>query len=119
MSRKGTRVDTPKSVVVGRVRRFDAAQQCGLVAAVSGTTYFFERTGDDEVLPPLAVGEVVTFTQPGEAHLARLATDVRALASGHDEARPIAVSGPSMPGVLRERLLEADGDRVLAVHEGE
>ena len=83
-------METSKSFAVGRVRRFDAAQQCGVLAAVSGTTYFFERTGADEALPPLTAGELVTFSRPGDPQPARLATEVRVLASGRRESQPIA-----------------------------
>ena len=76
--------DTPRetlSLVVGKVKWFDATLQRGALADVGAASYSFERTDAERDLPPVARGELVTFTESGFGRLGRTATNVRPVVS--------------------------------------
>jgi hypothetical protein len=74
-------MDQSDLLVVGKVKWFDGAGQCGAVANISAASYVFERRGADLGFPPVARGDLVTFTDAGPGPLGRVATNVQPAAS--------------------------------------
>lgn len=63
---------------LGKIRCFDPGQRCGLVAGISGSTYFFRPNGHEDGSSPFAPGQLVTFRATSERPIA---TDVEPVAA--------------------------------------
>ncbi len=111
-------MEPTQSLMVGKVRWFDATQQCGVLAAVTGAGYFFEGADGDDAAAHVTPGQLVTFSRARAGQPTRMASDVHPLRPriiderpqiraeepqpdrrSHRFARPWRTSAPALHGV--------------------